>query len=395
MSLKFDLPSGPLRYVLLITIGFWLAAVAFHFICRFFITRAKKTPETYDDVFWQSLKWPVTVMLLVLGPFLGVVVALQPQYPQVFRSLWIGLLSIAVLGAFYVFKQSLVYFKKKTAGGTSPLDHQVLAIVGKTGWIVLFALLVGLVMAFFGLDPTPWLLGVAFVCVLLGYVMRDAVSNLFGGIAISLDSPFQEGDIILLPTKELCRVEHVGWRTTKLYDLLQHATIIVPNSTLASQVIINASQPDPELRVHVDLYVPHDTEIERARGELIAVAQANPEIQRTSVKRLKELAAHLHNPQLSEAIQGVTAGKDSLSREEIAMLQRVALDCEMRGARLDPVKLELAKEPVAFVEFLSSAQDPLIKLTLYVFVRHLERRLDVITDLYQELQKKLKVATRR
>ena len=76
----------------------------------------------------------------------------------------------------------------------------------------------------------------------IGFAAKDLLSNIFGGLMIFLDKPFNVGDWIASPDKDIeGDVEEIGWRQTRILTFAKYP-IYVPNSVFSSIIIENKSR---------------------------------------------------------------------------------------------------------------------------------------------------------
>lgn len=76
----------------------------------------------------------------------------------------------------------------------------------------------------------------------IGFAAKDLLSNIFGGLMIFLDKPFNVGDWIASPDKGIeGDVEEIGWRQTRILTFAKYP-IYVPNSVFSSIIIENKSR---------------------------------------------------------------------------------------------------------------------------------------------------------
>jgi len=76
----------------------------------------------------------------------------------------------------------------------------------------------------------------------LGLAAKTILEQLLSTIVIYLDRPFIPGEYIRLNNGQLCRVESVGLRSTKIRTAAKSTLIIVPNSKLVKEEIENVSR---------------------------------------------------------------------------------------------------------------------------------------------------------
>ena len=76
----------------------------------------------------------------------------------------------------------------------------------------------------------------------LGFALRNMISDVFTGIALNIEKPLKYGDWIEIENGVVGRVEEINWRATKLVTREQ-ITVVVSNNHLASTVFKNYSTP--------------------------------------------------------------------------------------------------------------------------------------------------------
>jgi small-conductance mechanosensitive channel len=72
--------------------------------------------------------------------------------------------------------------------------------------------------------------------VIIGLALQDTLGNLFAGLAMQADQPFQIGDVISIPTKGTGVIENISWRGVKIRTF-QNKFLIISNSVLGKEAI--------------------------------------------------------------------------------------------------------------------------------------------------------------
>ena len=72
--------------------------------------------------------------------------------------------------------------------------------------------------------------------VIIGLALQDTLGNLFSGLAIQADQPFQIGDVIRIDTKGEGVVENISWRGVQIRTF-QNKLIVISNSVLGKEFI--------------------------------------------------------------------------------------------------------------------------------------------------------------
>jgi len=108
----------------------------------------------------------------------------------------------------------------------------------------------------------------------LGFGLQNIANNFVSGLILLLERPVKTGDYIDLGTTRGV-VKRIGARSTQIRTR-DNIAIVVPNSELISQSVINWSLEDPKTRIHVGVGVAYGTDPHQVEELLIGVAKAHP-----------------------------------------------------------------------------------------------------------------------
>jgi len=122
-----------------------------------------------------------------------------------------------------------------------------------------------------GVDVTPLVATSAAVSIVLGFAMQETLSNLFAGLALMLERPFEPGDWVRFGER-VGRVTEVSWRAVKLQLIRQEDNLVIPNSVVAKSEIVNLSQPTPLHGQSFEVVIVHAEPPDRVREVLIDAA---------------------------------------------------------------------------------------------------------------------------
>ncbi|TCZ63251.1 mechanosensitive ion channel family protein [Roseicella aquatilis] len=136
---------------------------------------------------------------------------------------------------------------------------------------VLFAAAVAVILATVFGQPALGLVTTSSVAVaVVGFALRNIISDLFSGLALGIDAPYRIGDWIETAEGSAGRVTEIGWRVTRLLTR-EGVAVTVPNGLVAAHRLVNfgaATRFRATLRLPLDPALP----VERARRILIAAA---------------------------------------------------------------------------------------------------------------------------
>jgi small-conductance mechanosensitive channel/CRP-like cAMP-binding protein len=132
-------------------------------------------------------------------------------------------------------------------------------------------ILVVLLRASFGVDVAALVATSAAQSIVHGLALHETLSNLFAGLALMLERPFEPGDWIKMGDLT-GQVQEVSWRAVRLKLIRQEDYLIVPNSVVAKSEIVNMSQPLPVHGHAIEISAPYSEGPERVRRVLIEAA---------------------------------------------------------------------------------------------------------------------------
>ena len=149
----------------------------------------------------------------------------------------------------------------------------------KAGVPVLLVNLVTLVFSIFivawlstsilGVRWAPLLATSAFLSVVMGLALQETLGNLFAGVALQFDKPYEIGDWIEVnnPTNSavfIGEVHEITWRATTLYGFMDEV-IIVPNRLVAQAQVSNFSARRKPIYRAISIYMDTDANDERIK----------------------------------------------------------------------------------------------------------------------------------
>jgi MscS family membrane protein len=150
---------------------------------------------------------------------------------------------IALHVSWYGFRIINNYERLSLSGdGSGSLDQTAVIGLAKIGRLLLTLILVIVAFDLLGLDATGLIAMGSVSGAALAFASKDLVSNWFGGIMLYLDKPFQVGDWIRSPDREIeGTVEYIGWRITKI-RAFDKRPLYVPNSAFNNITVQNPSR---------------------------------------------------------------------------------------------------------------------------------------------------------
>lgn len=131
----------------------------------------------------------------------------------------------------------------------SNMSHGVPRLVGNMFTFAFSLIIVGLIASnVFNFDLSAVLTSSAIFSLILGLALQDTLGNLFSGVALQIDKPFEIGDwleIIQGDQRLIGQVQEITWRATYLLGFGDES-ILIPNRTISqSQMLIFSKNHRP------------------------------------------------------------------------------------------------------------------------------------------------------
>jgi small-conductance mechanosensitive channel/CRP-like cAMP-binding protein len=150
----------------------------------------------------------------------------------------------------------------------------------------------------FGAPPTAALTTSGVVVAVIGFAVRSMIADLFYGVTLALERPFDIGDWVAVEAgsagEQRGQVEEFTWRSVKLLTRQNHR-VVIPNSLIATNHVVNYDKPDPAWRDTMEITLGYDVQPEEVRRLFFAAVQQVPEMR--SISRQPEALALSYRPE--------------------------------------------------------------------------------------------------
>ena len=140
--------------------------------------------------------------------------------------------------------------------------------------------IIGIGIAVYSLPPlravaTSMLAGAGILAVAVGLASQNALSNLISGMFIIMFKPFRVNDRLRVRDMPPGIVEDITLRHTVIRDF-ENRRIIIPNSVMNQEIIINSDFQDDNICRFVDMSIGYKSDIDRAKAILREEALKHP-----------------------------------------------------------------------------------------------------------------------
>ncbi|MEW6079101.1 MAG: mechanosensitive ion channel domain-containing protein [Thermodesulfobacteriota bacterium] len=255
-------------------------------------------PDKIKDGY-QSSGAPVTWLFLKLGQPVVLVIFLMAVIlswggkrtflitliATIRKTYHIGSIEFSILGFIYALAALLIthiiaqswrhFFQQKLlarSGMVIGLQESLTTISVYLLWVL--GVLVSL--SFLGLNTTSLAVAFGALGIGVGFGLQNIVNNFISGIILLLERPIQVGDDIQV-NDMWATVKKINIRST-IVQTYDNASVIIPNSDLISNQVINWSFNDNRLRRSIVVGVAYGSDIELVRQTLLEAAASVPRV---------------------------------------------------------------------------------------------------------------------
>ena len=210
------------------------------------LAKLQETAIYWDDALVDAARRPLTFLIWIIGLSFAAEIVSNESDAVIFgaidpvRDVGVIFTLVWFLVRFIERTEKNIVLKKEARG--EEVDRTTADVIAKllrisviiTGLLVTLQTLgysISGVLAFGGIG------GIA-----IGFAAKDLLANFFGGLMIYLDRPFNVGDWVRSPDRDIeGTVENIGWRLTRIRTF-DKRPLYVPNSVFANIAVENPSR---------------------------------------------------------------------------------------------------------------------------------------------------------
>jgi small-conductance mechanosensitive channel len=278
-ALVAEVQEDPLRSRLVlglgILVGSWLAARVLDFLLVRVVRRwTRSTTTTFDDQVVQWIHRPLIGSAVCLGIWgaASVIAAGSPAAGSVGTIGKVALTIVLLLVASFLFRSTGLFVRTASESRSRfrIIETRTLPLFDNLSKLGLFALASWAFFVIWSIPVTGWIASAGIAGIAIGFAAQDTLSNLFAGVFIIADAPYNVGDYVNLDSGERGQVRHIGLRSTRLLTR-DDVEVTIPNSVMGGARIINESAgPSPKHRVRVQVSVAYGSDVAQVREVLLA-----------------------------------------------------------------------------------------------------------------------------
>jgi len=210
------------------------------------ISKLEQTKTFWDDIFFDALIKPISVLIWITGIAFAADIVNEHTGSFIFSAVSplyrTGVLVVICwfLIRFITRAERNIILAKRTSG--EEIDQSTVDAIAKLLRISVIIIGVLVVLQSLGYSISGVLAFGGVGGIAVGFAARDLLANFFGGLMIYMDRPFNVGEWIRSPDKEIeGTVEKIGWRLTTIRTF-DKRPLYIPNSIFNNISVENPSR---------------------------------------------------------------------------------------------------------------------------------------------------------
>ena len=161
-----------------------------------------------------------------------------------------------------VLNRIIFKYSKRDQGST----FAVYKLINYLLWVIGISLYIN----FIGFDVTLLVAGSAALLVGIGIGLQQTFNDLISGIILLFEGSIKIGDIVVIDG-EFKKITNIGLRTSRA-DSFDNSTIIIPNSKIVTEKVVNYNDGDQPVRFNVKIDVAYGSDTNLVKKLLVDIA---------------------------------------------------------------------------------------------------------------------------
>lgn len=243
----------------------------------FFIKRIKLllnlSPSDHSTLLIAALYWPSILLIISIELFLLKSLLLHFDYltASITQVLVLLMIFSFVLACILFINHFFTELMSRYARKSVTLKNSEMIVKGLMR-IIILGLGALVLLGTLGISITPIIASLGITSLAVALALQPTLMNFFSGIQLVVDKPIRVDDYIELASGEQGFVQKIGWRSTWI-KMLPNNTVVIPNSNLCNEKIINYFYPEKELSVPVEVSVHYDSNLDHVEQVTLEVAR--------------------------------------------------------------------------------------------------------------------------
>lgn len=233
-----------------------------YIIVKMFKFKTKNKALIKENAFYN----PLRIFFTILGVYLGILFLKRPlNINKEIMSIITKIFEIIVVFAFSKglassFRTGSSFVKRLRKTLDSKLDDNMFEFMLKVVRVIIYIIATFIAITLLGVNLNGLVAGLGIGGIIVTLAAQDTAKNLFGGLIIFIDKPFNVGDWVQFNSFE-GTIEDITFRSTRIRTF-ENSVVNVPNSIISEASVINWSKMEKR-RYKTNLCVESNTTIEK------------------------------------------------------------------------------------------------------------------------------------
>ena len=256
--------------VIYVLIGYMIGTfVVIPFLKRFAQRAPSGLEQTLLNKIFSDLRW--FVVLLIASYTTRSITFLSDNARTVIGDIYfiLGIILVYRITANFI---NLAYDWYRNWAVAQDRDEElgpVITLLVRIVRVIVGIVFLALVLDHYGVNISAFAAALGIGGLALSLAAQDTIADAISGFLILIDRPFRKGDRIEIQgVGTWGDVVEIGLRTTRIRTR-DNRMVIVPNSIIGSNQVINYSYPDPRYRIETHVGVGYGSDIEYVRNLII------------------------------------------------------------------------------------------------------------------------------
>ena len=233
----------------------------------------RRSPTEFDDRFLEAigpdLRWLLVLVTLYFATQRLVFVSAEVKALLVDLYFVLGLfVSVHVVWKLVDLAEEW-YCERLARDGREEELAPIITLLVRLVRVVMVVAGTSILLGYFGINVAAFAAAIGLGGLALSLAARDTIADMIAGFIVLVDRPFRVNDRIeIQEVGTWGDVVEIGLRTTRIRTR-DNRMVIVPNSIIGTNQVINYTYPDPKYRIETHIRVAYSTDIKTARRIIV------------------------------------------------------------------------------------------------------------------------------
>jgi small-conductance mechanosensitive channel len=248
---------------------------------------AGKTANPIDDHFFNVVKKPLSISIVLVGIHLAVLHAQIIEKMDLLDSILATIAIFFWVAAIVNFARFALRHFSRDESKIKAVQKHTLPLFDNLAVVVFYGAAIYMIFVAWDIDVTAWVASAGIIGLALSFAAKDTLANLFAGVFILADTPYKIGDFIVLDSGERGCVTHIGIRSTRILTR-SDVEITIPNAIMGNTKVTNETAgPHSKYRLRIKIGVAYGSDVQQVRSALLEATAETEQIEADPAARVR------------------------------------------------------------------------------------------------------------